>query len=413
MSGEFPVDRIPAGCKHLYGSLFTVPFAAIKTPDVDEERPDEYKFENPRMLTEKGRSELLDKRLSAELRESIKNCTLLNPLVCRWVPDGDDFVPMLVGGDRRYRAIDFLIRKKELVTDPRSVELDEQGEWVYSECPANEAYEFIPCQVFACNNDIEALVLSWAENKGRINLTDGHEIAEVMKLQSYGASDDIILDVLQQDGKWLSETVNLIEKLDTDTLADLLENRINRASACELMNIEDQEVREKVRIAANESAKEAAGRKIKRFQKEVLSALEKKEIAEGSLADAEFHEDDEAQEEAKAVLESADREVKAKIKKRDSVTPVATAKDVKKAAIANGVDRGDEERPKVLSARKIQKGLDYIDELIANEGQCPNGTFEIELDHLILARKLISNNILGNEADFAQTIVDHLETATV
>jgi len=418
---SFPLNRIPEGCNHLYGALFTIPFAALRTPDVDEDESStsEYKFKNPRLLTEKGQSELLDKRLSAELRDSIKNRTLLNPLVCRWVQEGDSYYPQLVGGDRRYRALDFLIRKKEIVTDPSSLQLNDQGEWIYTQCSADKAYATIPCQVFAVNNDLEALALAWAENKGRINLTEGHEIAEVMKLRQVGATDDKILEILQRDEKWLSESDSLIASLDADTLADLLENRIDRESACELRSIEDEQIRSKVRIAANEASKEACNRKIKRIQKQIELALERKEIAEGSVADAEFQHDGEAAEEAKIELADAEKKVVRSVKERDETTPVTTAKDVKKAAVEAGVakppkePRNEDDRPlRILSSKKIQDGVDYLDAVINNGGKCLEGTFiggPGLVTALALARKLLNNNILANEPDFGSTIKRHLD----
>jgi hypothetical protein len=419
---SFPMNRIPEGCKHLYGALFAVPFAALRTPDIDEDEAStsDYKFKNPRLLTEKGQTELLDKRLSAELRESIKTRTLLNPLVCRWVQDGDDYYPQLVGGDRRYRALDFLIRKKEMVTDPGSLQLDEKGEWTYTQCSADKAYAMIPCQVFAVNDDLQALSLAWAENKGRINLTEGHEIAEVMKLRKVGASDEKILEILQQDEKWLAESDSLIANLDTDTLADLLENRIDRESACELSSIEDEQVRTKVRIAANEASKEACDRKIKRIQKQIELALERKEIAEGSVADAEYHQDGEAAEEAKTVLAEAEKKVTRSVKERDETTPVTSVKDVKKAEADAGAKppkepRNEEDRPlRILSSKKIQDAVDYLDAVIANGGKCLEGTFiggPGLVSALGLARKFLNNNILANEPDFGSTIKRHLDNA--
>lgn len=413
---SFPMNRIPEGCKHLYGALFAVPFSALRTPDADEEDSSgsEYKFKNPRLLTEKGQSELLDKRLSLELRESIKVRTLLNPLVCRWVQEGDAYYPQLVGGDRRYRALDFLIRKKEIVTDPSSLQLNDKGEWVYTQCPADKAYATIPCQIFAVNDDLQALALAWAENKSRINLTEGHEIAEVIKLRKVGASDDKILEILQQDEKWLAESDSLIANLDADTLADLLENRIDRESACELRGIDDEQVRSKVRIAANEASKETCDRKIKRIQKQIEAALERKEIAEGSVADAEYHQDDSAAGSAKSELVEAEKKVTRSVKERDETTPVTTLKDVKKAESESGVKpRNDEDRPlRILSSKKISDGLDYVDSIINNNGKCPEGSF-IGGPGLVaalgLVRKFLNNNILANDADFASTIQQHLK----
>jgi hypothetical protein len=388
--------------------LFAVPFAALRVPDSDEEeaKAQGYKFKNPRLNTERGQADLLDKRLSAELRESIKHRTLLNPLVCRWIKEGDSFYPLVVGGDRRYRALDFLIRKKEIVTDPRSVQMNDKGEWVYSQAPADQAYVTIPCQCFAVNTDLDALALSWAENKGRINLSDGHEVAEVIKLRKFAATDERILEILQQDEKWLAETDTLITSLDVDTLGDLLEGRIDRASAIELSNIADLTLRGKIRVAANEASQEACDRKIKRLQRQVESALTQKEIAEGSVADAEFDGDGKATKEAKEAVEEADKKVKRTIKERDETTPVTTAKDVKKAEADNGTPRNDDDRPqRILSSKKISEGVDYLDAIIKNNGKCLEGTFVYPtLEALKLVRAVLNNNILANEADFAATL---------
>jgi hypothetical protein len=402
-AAPFPIKNIPEGCNHLYGTLFTVPFAIIRTPESSEDDSNEgYKFENPRILTERGTSELLDKRLSSDLRESIKTHTLLNPLVCRWVQDGDEYYPLLVGGDRRYRALDFLIRKKEIVADPRSsVETNEKGEWVYNQCSAEEAYASIPCQIFAVNDDLEALALAWAENKNRINLTDGHEVAEVIKLRKHGAGDQSIMNILQRDEKWLRETDKLIENLDTETLADLLESRIDRASAIEFSNIQDVAIRTKVRIAANEVSQASADRKIKRLQKQIESALEENDIAEAKLADSEYQEDEDSIQHAKVAVDEAGKKIKRVIKERDEATkPVTTTKDVKRAAADLDIDRAERK----LSAKKVAAlGVEYIDALIRGNGRCLEGTFVAEVNELHLVKNILTN-IIDGDCDFAETI---------
>ena len=404
---DFPVNRISDDIKHLYGSLFTVPFSAIRTPDVEDEKDDQYRFKNPRLNTESGQSDLLDKAASLELRESIKLNTLLNPLVCRWVQEEEQFVPQLVGGDRRYRAVDLLIRKKEIVTDPRSAKLDDKGEWQYTKCTADQAYARIACQIFACNSDLDALALSWAENKSRINLSEGHEIAEVIKLRKFDATDERILEILQQDAKWLAETDDLIAKLDDATLLDLLESRIDRGSAISLAAIEDIENRTKVRVAANASASESCEKKIKKMQKQIESALDQKEIAEGTLADAEFQKDESGAEAAKSSVATADMKVKSVIKERDETVPVTTAKDVKKAAASAGIEDDDDRMPRALSAKKLKAGLAYIDSLIENDGECLDGEFVANLSSLKLIRNIFNNNILANDDNFAATLKEH------
>jgi len=403
---ELP-NGIPDGCKHLYGSLFMVPFDCIRTPDSDE-GADDYKFKNPRILTETGQSDLLDKQASKELRESIKNHTLLSPIVCRWVKDKNGYYPSVIAGDRRYRSVDWLIRKKEMVADPNSAKIDEKGHWVYSHAPANKVYASIACQIFSCNDDLEALALAWAENKTRINLTEGHEIAETIKLRKHGATDERIQKILQRDAKWLAETDSLIKNLDSVTLSELIENRIDRDSAIQLCKIENVETRSRVREAANAASNEVSRRKIERIQKQVENALEKQEIAEGAVVNAEFHNDEEAVAEAKTELRAAEKKVKEKIKARDETKPVTTAKYVKKAISKVSGDVRDDRPAKILSPKKIKEGIDYLDSLIAAEGKCFAGSFVASIEQLNFTKKILEKNIMANDSDFAETIRCHL-----
>jgi hypothetical protein len=231
------------GIEHLHGSLFKVKFAKIATTDKVEESSG-YVFSNPRLLTQNGTDTLTDRSLSLDLRENIKHRTLLTPLICRWIGGSGNAHPQLVGGDRRYRALDYLISKKEMVVDPRESKFGEttsEREMV----SADIAYEYVVCQIFSCSSDLEAATLAWAENKNRINLTDGHEVAAVREFRLYGATDDQILETLQQDSKWLHETDELLEKIDEDTLSQLCEDKIKRSVAIQLLKIDDLEKRSK------------------------------------------------------------------------------------------------------------------------------------------------------------------------
>jgi len=406
-SQDFPMQRLPQGCKHLYGNLFMVPFSAIKTPDAKESSEGSYKFKNPRMLVERGQADLLDKKLCKDLRDSIKHRTLLNPLVCRWVEDGEKLVPMILGGDRRYRSLDYLIRKKEEVTDPRGVSV-ENGTWTYQKITADQAYEYVLCQVFAVSDDLEALALSWAENKTRINLTDGHEIAEVIKLREANATDGQILDILQQDQKWLAETDRLIDGLDSNSLADLLEGRIDRGSAEELVKIEDVEMRNQVRTMATEAAAETCERKIERIKKKMDKSMEALELAEGSVAFASSEED---LNDANNDLSLAKADVRKLTDKAKEVRPVATAKHIRSAAEQMGGStprkRAKTESASKLKGLSIKKGVEYINGLIRNNGSCHSGTFKAHIDALRLVNKLLTENVLTGNDDWESTLRNH------
>lgn len=408
MSQCFPSDELPEGVEQIAGTFYKIPFDLIQTSDDYDEDDEGFAFNNPRRLTEKGDAELTDKQLSLELRESIKKHTLLSPLICRWVQDDEGYYPQLVGGERRYRALSYLRTKKEMVSDPNNVRLNDKSEWEYAHSSADKVYSKVICQVFAVNSDLDALALAWAENKNRINLSEGHEIAEVIKLREFDASDEKILEILQREEKWLRETDNLIENLDENTLKDLIECRIDRGSAKELAEIEDLDVREKVRIEANEVAEAFSHRKKSRFQKRVEEALKDQEVARGNLA---FIDDSEEKEDAEEQVSEAEQRLKRTVKERDEIKPVTTRTEVKKAKAKVTQEQSSEDRlPRVLSAKKIMKGMKLVDQCLDANGLDPEGAFEIPTQALHLLSMIIKENILAGNADFGDTMKRFADT---
>lgn len=414
------LPKLPAGCQHLNGNLYRVRFQDIRLPEgfMPNEEGVSYAFSNPRQNTESGQQVFLDRKLSTELKESIRSRTMLAPLVCRWVKDGDTYYPQLVGGERRYRSLDFLIRKKEIVVDPRKANFDENGNVVRGEAPANEAYEFVNCCVFSTNDDLEALAISWAENKCRVNLNDGHEIAEVIRLRRCKADDKRILDILQRDEKWLAETDKLIHELDSNTLADLVENRIDRASAIALSTIKNVEHRDKVRQAANAASLETCEARIKRLDNRVQNALKEKTIAKIDLAQAKFSDDEEKAKEAEKVIEEADAKINKAKKKKENLAATTTVQDVKNASAelkTNDPDKQVEpQRYRILSYKKILELTAYIDQLIDSNITIDNGrkkesvSYPDKLEHFQLVKKVLSEIILENNDDFEGIIGDYL-----
>lgn len=414
---EIDGKLLPEGTTHHHGTFYSIPFAAIRVPGENSEEPDEngeYRFSNPRTSTESGAHELLfGKKAAAELRASIKKRTLLQPLVCRWQEEGDKLVPVLVGGDRRYRAVDWLIKNKEQVADPRKKKVSPDQDVEMSYCLAKDAYETLVCQIFSVQDDLEALAISWAENKNRINLTDGHEVAEVIKLRKHRASDTQILEILQRDEKWLAETDRLVSKLDAETLSNLIENRIDRHAALALLQIPDQETRKEVLEKANDLADEKHKKKKEKAKKVVTSALDEQEEAEGLIADYEFSETQDGLDEAKHAAEEASQKVRKSLKKLQDIQPITTTRDVNKAKseLSDKLDP-DEKLIRCLSARKINLGIEYLSELIRDEGVCQHGNFKADVNALNLVIKILKDNVLANDVDFAATLEEHYAGTT-
>lgn len=389
---------MPEGTKHLTGNLYMVPFSSIRSP-----------HNNPRLLTEQGRNDLLDRELSSQLRESIRQNTLLNPLVCRWTIEDGKAIPTIVGGDRRHRALDILIKQKVEVVDPRYPRHDDNGQYVNSSVTtADIAYEYVPCQIFMCSDDINALVLAWAENKNRINLTEGHEMAQVIQLRESGATDSQIIEILQRNQKWLADTDKLVSSLDPNTLSDLLEGRLERTAAVELAAIEDESVRESVRIAANEQASSSWAKRISRLKNKLDEANSKVEILEGKQILAEEDDEDEVEEElAQARHEAAT--VRRELEK--DAKAVTNTKNVREearkqtgSAPQTPSKRGPKGGARKMRDSKIQEGLEFFVNLVKSEGVPPDSSFKADVNTLKLIAYIFRDNIINNNPDWMGTL---------
>lgn len=389
------VANLPEGCKHLSANLYLIPFDIIKTPE-----------RNPRLNNEKGQSDIVDKVLSSQLRESIRKNTLLNPLVCRWVKEGDTYVPMIIGGDRRHRALSYLIDKKEMVVDPRISRVD--GSVSSAQAAADEAYELVTCQVFMCSDDIEALTLSWAENKTRVNLTDGHEIAELIQLRDSGATDAQIMSVLQQDQKWLADTDRLIASLDSKTLADLLENRIDRNAAIELAAISDPTVRDEVRVEAHRLSKETWGKKIDRIMKKINLAEEAEEQASGNVV---FSDGDEERAKAQQELGVLRNNTNNLRRQATEIPSTTSSNDVRESArkLTGSAPtrprrRGPQGGVRKMRQSEIEKAVEFFQSIVRSNGEIDGESFSVRIDAMKLIVQIFKDNIIPNNNDWIGTL---------
>lgn len=400
-------ERKVEGVKHLHGTTYLVKFDLLQTPDPDAkpiitDGHKQYEFRNPRSLTENGQAVLFDKKKSEEIRDSIREKTLMTPFICRWMGDN----VQMVGGERRYRAIEWLIHKKDLVKDPRNVVHNEVGLPEYKYNQANEVYEYVLCQIYHANNDLDALALSYTENDCRINQGEGHDIAMVQELRSCGASDEKILAVMSKDEKWLRDTDNLICDLDKETLNSLLEDKIDRDAALEILSIKEKygsEVATKACSVAYELAQRDYAKKFDHLTKVVNMALDEKEIAEGTVVEAKFK--GEGIEEAEEDLDEITQKASRLNKSRNSEKPKANTANVR-SGLRTVTDDGN--KITALRAVKIKTHyLDALEELVKNEGKHPDlADVTANLDSIKLAIKLVKG-ILDQDIECLEIVRLH------
>lgn len=357
---------LPESVKHLHGTLYLVPFDGIEVPEADK-NSETYQFTNPRLITESGQSDILDVDLFNILKEDIKNKTLMVPLICRYVKETRSI--QLVGGDRRYRALHALIKDREIVKDASSIVEGDDG-YEYGWRSADLVYKDVVCQIYNVDNDLDALAYSYSENACRKNLSDGHDVALLMELRKYKATDDQIISILQKNKLWLRDTDNLVKKLDPNSLNDLLEGRINRLAAIKLIDIEDVEERNQIREAANEIAETRNKSKATRDQKRLNRATRKKQIAEVDLTMAEQSDDETEIELAQSNFEDASIKVSDALARQRETRNVTKGKDIE---AATKVVKGDEKDKKVKSLKQdlIKSNyIDYMTKVYRNDGVC-------------------------------------------
>ena len=358
---------LPQSVKNLHGTLFLVPFNLIEVPEADQSAGN-YQFYNPRLITESGQNDLIDADLSKILKEDIKNITMMVPLICRYIQETKSI--QLVGGDRRYRALSQLIQKHEMVRDPSCIIEGDNGKEEYAWKVADEVYKDVICQIYNAESDLDALAYSYSENACRKNLNDGHDVALLMELRKFKATDDQILSILQKNKLWLRDTDHLVKRLDSSTLNDLLEGRINRLAAIKLSEIDDVEERNEIRETANEIAESRNEQKTMRDSRRLNRATKEKQIAEVEIQLADQNDEVEI-EIAQANLDVANLKVSDAVSRQRENKNSTKGKDIDAASkVVNGEDV-EESKPKALKQQIIEENyIRYLTKVYKNDANC-------------------------------------------
>ena len=416
-----PNVELPDGVTHLHGAMYLVRFDLLQVPNPDAKSEGEgqkqYEFRNPRTLTEKGQSVLFDKQKSQEMRDSIRERTLLTPFICRW----RNKTVQMVGGERRHRAVYWLIHKKELVKDARSLKFNEDMEPQYDYRPADQVYEFVLCQIYHASNDLDALALSYTENDCRVNQGPGNDVAMVIELRHCGATDEKIMSIMAKDEKWLRDTDNLIAGLDEATLRDVIEETIDRDAALELLPIKEnytEEITAKVKEVAKELADKDYKKRFEKLTKKLTEARDEQEIAEGVVAEATFQ--GSGTNEAEAGLGEATAKVQRIAKDRAGDKPKVTPGNVRGGlrVIVGDEDEGTPApasggacpptTPKALRYAKIKEAYEDVLDDLMKKG-CKHSEFSgftVSHDAIKLAKKLV-NGIMNGDTECIEIIRLH------
>lgn len=356
--------QLPEGVKHVYGTLYEITHDAILIPKKGEEGA------NIRYLSGDDNSLGVgfEKPAMDRLYESIKTSGLHNPLICRWHEEAGEMFAKLVDGERRWRNIDRLLLKNEMVYDPAT------GKMV----PAKSLYSSLLVRIYAAKDDKEAIRLSYQENHSRVAFNDKVDISLVKQLRVKGFKDEEILDITGQKSDWLRDTDKLIAALenDPDTLEALSQGVIQRDAALVFIGITDlQERKEAVKVATEYASKQYKA-KMEKLDKSIRRAKIQREEAATDEVIAGAKNDQPGKEAASARKGAAAKAIEDKTREKSDSKPQVSKKVAKKAA-KKKKNNTDPPAVKAMTNKKITKEFIGVYDVLIKSGGVPEGEEEV------------------------------------
>ena len=216
---------------HLHGNLYRVKRNCISyaEPGINVE-DGEIRFGNPRWVkNSRGKpvARGLEKAKMADLRLSLQEEGMENPLRLRVIEDGDDCSLQLVNGERRYRSVDMLVSEGADCVDPATGK----------RLPADELFEWVDCRINRME-DLDAIRMSLRPNETGESIGEVACLEVVRALREVETSDKEIMQITGMSITWLRETDRLLA-LDNKTRQALQTDSINRKLALKLSMITD------------------------------------------------------------------------------------------------------------------------------------------------------------------------------
>ena len=366
--------------QHLHGNLFRVKRSEIRLSKPGIHCEDgSLVYGNPRWHTNKqGEQEAkgMDKSGMEELRNSIQDEGLENPIRLRVVKEYNKFFLEVINGERRFRCIEELCERKVPCFDCST---DEDRN-------ASEIYDWVDCRIDFMD-DKTALRVALKPNATSEVIGDAASIHVVKVLKEAGYDDQEILKSTGKSISWLRETEK-ISGLDEVCLQNFKQNKINRTVALHLALVENVDERLEMLQKIKESAEIRQSEKMKKIDDKRAKTEQEIECEEASAHLAKKYGDDESAEIHSKKSEKAKNKAKAiegEQKKASSKTAKATSKDL-------GVSSP-------LSHNKIQSlYIDLIAAIIEGEGFDDEGnSFGLNLELLSPIAEILKEIMDGNK----------------
>ncbi len=361
-----------------------VPLAQIKVSERPEEGQEHTKlFFNPRF------TDSFDSDAMEELRTSIKEVGLIHPLAVRITTQEEEITEVeLISGERRFRSLLWLVENDEQV-------YDRDRDCMVS---AKELYETVPCCVHYDIDDEKALRLACDENGKTKSLSVAEDIALVERLVRMNYSTEQIIAITGQHASWVSHTINFRKKLPLRAFEMLLENKLARSVAVNMLSFPEED-REVLLEAAIAHEAEVTSQKLEEIDEELEEANENEELAEWDEKNALKTGNVEIAKKAKKEKEKAEKQKEKAVKKKkklESHSGVISQGDLQAGARkANLAPK----TPKQLNRQDISSLIKSIDEWIA-AGEYYDDQYEQEVGQDILQTvRVVASAIAEGDRD--------------
>jgi hypothetical protein len=375
--------------RHLHGNLFRVKRDRIQLSKPGISCEDGLLvYGNPRWHTNnRGQQEArgMDKGGMEELKNSIQDEGLENPIRLRVVENGKKSFLQVINGERRFRCLEELCERNVPCFD---CSMDEDR-------PASDIYEWIDCRIDFMD-DKTALRVALKPNATSQMIGDAASIHVVKVLKESGFDDQEILKSTGKSISWLRETEKIIG-LDEVCLQNFEQDKINRTVALHLALVENVDERLEMLQKIKDSAEIRHSEKMRKIEDKKAKNEREIECEDAAAHLAKKYGDDDSAEMHSKKSEKARNKAKAiegEHNRASSRPGKATSKDLGVAS--------------PLSHNKIQSlYIDLIAAVIEGEGFDDDGnSYGLNLELLDPIAKIL-NAIMGGNKEAMAVLLEH------
>tara|TARA_Y100000034_G_scaffold67850_1_gene81893 strand:+ start:1000 stop:2325 length:1326 start_codon:yes stop_codon:yes gene_type:complete len=321
---------------------------SLEVAEFAAEAEDNFAFSNPRHfagarpgIDGKG----FDRSSMGELRESIVDTGLQNPLIVRTIGEGDEICHQLIAGERRLRCV----RK---IKD-EDIECYDRENKDYK--PGGEVYEYVECRLYPDLSDRDAMKLAFQENSTAVGIGEAANYNWFCYVRKSGFTDEEILDLTKKTESWI-RAMDKISTLDEHCLDRYKEGRINQTVAGLLADVGEAELRVQLCDETCGFAHDRVKDEIDKREQALKGAREGAERAKAGLVIAKHRDDEEEEKEAGEAVAAATEEV---TKKKKALDDSRKSEKAKQKDFVDASKKVTGKRPKkavtTLRAPKIEK----------------------------------------------------------